>query len=399
MTANARSYTTSVPSYTGDIYSTDGIADPYHHYRALRDLGGAVYMPQYDVWAISRYAGVKRVLGDPATFTSTKGISVSNETNEMLLVGSIITSDGEAHGRLRRIEAEPLMPRSMAALREQIQDEARGLVGRLVAKGSFDAASDLAQYLPLTIVTELVGLPKKGRENMLKWAASMFQLLGPANDLSQGAVGDCEEAYRYVVQVDAAEVRPGSLAARIFALRDQGTIDDREVANMLIDLIGPSLDTTIFGITNMTLLMGRHPEQWQRVRADRSLVQNAVSEVLRLESPIRGFTRVATADADVEGITVPRGARVLVLYASANRDERMWGPTADAFDVGRTDADKHFAFGYGRHSCIGMHLGRLEMTVLLEAMLDAIPAFSVARPEWAMINALRGLDRMTVTLG
>lgn len=387
--------TLTVPTYDHDIFSEDGILHPYGYYKELRELGDAVYVPTYDYWAIPRFDGVKKALEDTATFISGKGIAVSNEMNEML-VGSIITSDGDAHARIRALEAAPLMPRSLDALREQVRGEARDLIKRLATRQNFDGVVDLAQYLPVTIVADLVGLPEKGRENMLDWSASIFQLVGPLNELSQSAVADCGEMFSFVQSVDRSDVRPGSWADRIFSLRDDGAISGEEAAKMLVDLIGPALDTTIFGMTNMLLLLSQNPEQWSRLKADRELVPNAINEVLRLESPIRGFTRFTTKDVKIGETHVSEGSRVLLLYGSANRDERMWGETADSFDVSRSNASKQLAFGYGRHSCIGMHLAKLEMTAVLDAMLDQFEAFSIDNVEMAMITSLRGVKHMDV---
>lgn len=385
------------PQFEGDIFSPDGIVRPYDNYRTLRDLGGAVFMPQHNVWAIPRFAGVKQVLEDATTFVSGKGIAISDEMNDML-VGSIITSDGAAHSRIRSLEAAPLMPRSLDGLREQVNMEARKLVSRLVVRRNFDGVLDLAQHLPVTIVADLVGLPEKGRENMLEWSAAIFQLVGPLNALSQSALADCAEMFSFVESVNRNDVRPGSWADRIFGLCDDGTIDREEASKMFVDLIGPALDTTIFGISNMLMLLGQNPNQWSRLKTEPRLIPNAVNEVLRLESPIRGFTRVAMQDAAFESTVVSAGSRLLVLYASANRDERMWGNDAHVLNVERPNAGKQLAFGYGRHSCLGMHLARLEMRAVLEALVEQVAGFSVGEPEMAMITSLRGLKRLAVTL-
>lgn len=381
------------PCYEPDIFSVDGVVNPYPHYAALRALGSAVFLPLHSVWAIPRYAGVKLVLDDPETFISSKGIAISREMNEML-VGSIITSDGPAHARLRALEAPPLMPPSLERLREHVRAEARALVRRLRERQTFDCVTDLAQYLPVTIVADLVGLPATGRENMLEWSASIFQLVGPLNELSETALSNCVEMFDFTQSVAATDVRPGSWAARIFDLCEQGTVTHAEAGRMLVDLIGPALDSTIFGISNLIFLLGENPDQYSKLRANPALVGNAVNEALRLESPIRGFTRYSRRDVDFEGVMVPANSRLLVLYASANRDERMWGRDAARFDVERPHAAKHLAFGYGKHSCLGMHLARLEMTAILEAMTEQVESLRIEVPERELITSLRGIRRM-----
>ena len=384
---------TPVPSYAGDIFSTEGIHNPYPHYRKIRDLGGAVWVPQYSLFAVSRYEDVKRALADTSTFISGRGIAVSDEMNAML-TDSIITSDGPAHMVIRKREAAPLLPQSLDPLRAFVRNEADALVRRLTAESEFDAMADLAAHLPLTIVAELVGLPPDGRENMMQWSAAIFQLIGPMNDLSQAALADCQEMFEFVQSVNPDTVKPGSWADRIFSLVRAGEIDREKAGKMLVDLIGPALDSTYFGIGNMIRLLGENPGQWDQVRQHVEFVSATVNETLRLESPIRGFTRFTADEATVGDIVVPKDSRVLLLYASANRDERYWGADSETMNIRRPDVGRQIAFGFGRHSCLGMHLARLEMSAILEAMIRHVSAIAVADAEPATITSLRGLTRM-----
>ena len=163
---------------------------------------------------------------------------------------------------------------------------------------------------------------------------------------------------------------------------------------MLVDLIGPALDSTYFGIGNMIRLLGENPGQWDQVRQHVEFVSATVNETLRLESPIRGFTRFTADEATVGDIVVPKDSRVLLLYASANRDERYWGADSETMNIRRPDVGRQIAFGFGRHSCLGMHLARLEMSAILEAMIRHVSAIAVADAEPATITSLRGLTRM-----
>jgi len=160
------------------------------------------------------------------------------------------------------------------------------------------------------------------------------------------------------------------------------------------DYLGPSLDTTIFATANLILLFGTYPDQWDLVRKDPALIPGAINEALRLESPIRGFTRHLTDNATIGDVTVPNASRVLLLYASANRDERKWeGP--ERFDVRRRASD-HLGFGNGTHMCAGLHLARLEMTALLEVLVEKVRHFDIGEPVLALNNVLRGLASLPV---
>jgi cytochrome P450 len=163
---------------------------------------------------------------------------------------------------------------------------------------------------------------------------------------------------------------------------------------LMRDYLGPSLDTTIFATANLILLFGRHPDQWQLVREDPKLIPSAINEALRLESPIRGFTRCVSSNAIVMDVLIPGGSRALLLYASANRDERKW-QDPERFDV-RRRANDHLGFGNGTHMCAGLHLARLEMTALLEVLVEKVRSFDIGEPVLALNNVLRGLASLPV---
>ena len=142
-------------------------------------------------------------------------------------------------------------------------------------------------------------------------------------------------------------------------------------------------------------LFAMHPEQWQVVRDDRSTIAGAFAEVLRLHSPVQHFTRVATSDQDVDGVVVPAGTRVLMMYGSANRDERQY-PNPDEFDVMRPNAD-HLTFGRGVHLCVGHNLAKLEGQTLFAEMADRVERFELTgEPEWIINNTLHGLARLPI---
>jgi cytochrome P450 len=144
-------------------------------------------------------------------------------------------------------------------------------------------------------------------------------------------------------------------------------------------------------------LLGRDPSLWQSIRGDHSLIPNALNEVLRYESPVRGYTRVVTREHDLDGTTLPAGSRVLLLLGAANRDERRWDEP-DVFDIRRPDAKHHIGFGHGIHSCIGQGLVRLEGTALFTALAKRVRRIEVGEPTWGVNNVVRGLASLPVTL-
>jgi cytochrome P450 len=385
-----------VPSYDGDLFSDEGILNPYPHYKALRELGPVVYLNKQGVYALSREAEVREALMNRDVFVSGKGVGFEAIVNDAIS-GNTLCSDPPLHTKLRKQLNACLMPRALAEFKEQFQTQADALVEGLVKTGHFDAVKDFAVCLPTTIVTTLVGLPEFGRDHMLQWAAAAFNVLGPANEPFQASIPLMFEAVAYAADpVTHSGFREGSWAHSLGNACAAGEISAKELSMLLLDFIGPSLDTTINATTNLLLLFGQNPQEWHRLREDPKLLQNAINEVLRLESPIRGFTRYVAADHIFSGSRIPAGSRVLILYASANRDERKW-QEPERFDIGRRVPDQ-LAFGTGSHTCAGQHLAKLEIAALLESLRRQVKRFSVSNPVWVRNNLLRGLESLDVVI-
>jgi cytochrome P450 len=283
---------------------------------------------------------------------------------------------------------KPMMPSALREVQVEVQALADELVERLLACESFDGATDFAQHLPVAVISHLVGLPEEGRQRMLEWAAATFDALGPMNARAEAAFPILFDMIGYARSIERSRLRAGGWAARVFEAVDEARLDADDARGLLIDYIGPSLDTTILGTGQLLFQLGRHPEQWELVRASPELIPRAVDEALRLEAPVRAFTRLAVEDYDCGGTTIPAGDRVLILYASANRDERHF-PDPERFDVTR-DAKDHVGFGHGVHRCAGGYVAELEMQSLLRAMAARVRRIEVGEPVAAVNNVLRG---------
>ena len=393
MTASA-----AVPTYGADIYTDEAILEPYEHYRALRDLGPAVWLEQHGAYAVARYAAARAVLLDSDTFRSANGIALNEPANQVIL-GCTLASDGELHAHLRKVVAHRLMPRSLRPLREVVARRAEELVAELVARGSFDAVTDLAHALPMSVVPDFIGWPQEGREHLLEWASANFDSFGPMNARAERTMPKCGEMAAYGAElVRTGNVLPGSLGAGVLEARDRGDITTEQAMMLMLDYLAPSLDTTISAIGSAIWLFARYPEQWDRLRAEPSLVPNAVNEVVRYESPIRAFGRLAETDTEIGGAPIPAGSRVLVIYAAANRDERKFA-RPDEFDVARPDAVHQLGFGVGEHGCAGQALARMETESLLTALARTVTRFHLdGPPQRALNNLIRAFGSVPVTV-
>jgi cytochrome P450 len=370
-----------------DLYTDAAILDPHPLYREIRDLAPAVWLAAHGVWAIGRFHDVRAALRADGVLVSGRGVALNDFVNQ-LPSRTTLTSDGELHRRRRTVLMRPMMPSALAEVREEIDRMADALVAELTGRASFDGIADFARHLPIRVVSRLVGLPEEGRERMLEWAAATFDALGPGNSRAQAAGALLGEMVQYATQVKSDTLAPGGWAARLFAAANEGRLDAEDARGLLVDYIAPSLDTTILGTGHLLYLLGKHPEQYELVRANPELIPAAVHEALRFESPVRAFTRFAAERYEADGVSIPAGERVLVLYGSANRDGRRYADP-DRFDVTR-DARDHLGFGHGVHRCAGGHLAQLELEALLRALVARVRRIEVGEPVVLLSNVLRG---------
>ena len=386
-----------IPKYRNDIYSRQAIADPYSHYARLRQLGPVVWLSRQRVYALPRYAECKAVLRDDTTFISGKGVALNALANR-LSRGTTLSSDGAEHDQRRKLVAHRLLPRALRSISDAVDNQAASVVDAALERGHVDGVDDIAYALPLAVVPDLVGWPHESRDKLLPWAGATFDGLGPLNRRGIRAIPATLEMLRYARRVVRQRaIIEGSMGHDVLVAADNGKVSQAECSALMVDYLGPSLDTTASAISNALHLFATHPEQWQLLKDDPGLIPKAVNEVLRYESPLRAFSRKALHDNAISDMRIPAGARVLVMYSSANRDEREWD-RADVFDI-RRDATRQLGFGHGAHACAGQSLARLETSAMLGALLERVDRIDVtAPPTWAMNNIIRRHERLPLKL-
>jgi cytochrome P450 len=311
----------------------------------------------------------------------------------------LIASDPPLHDQLRSVLASQLSPKAIRALGESINQRAHELVIPLIESGNFDAVVDLARVFPPTIVADLVGIPEDVRPNLVGWGDALFQMMGPAEKpRTFSRVHLVTEHYAWLDTVESATLTEGSWGRAIYDAADEGKIDQPTALGLLSAYTAAGMDTTINALGWTILLFARHPQQWDAVRADRSLIPGAFNEIVRYESPVQMFTRVANKDVELGGAAVEAGQRVMVLYGSANRDESHFGDDAAVFDIHR-DASDHLGFGYGLHGCVGQALARLEAHTVLNILADRVVRFvAESEPQMHLNNTVRGLESFRVSV-
>jgi cytochrome P450 len=389
--------TADIPVYTPDIYSAHAIVDPYPHYQRLRDLGPVVWLTKQNVYALPRYAECKAVLLDDKTFLSGSGVALNRIANGMSR-GTTLNSDGAEHDQRRKLVAHRLLPRALRALSEGVDETAAAVVDAALDKGEIDGVNDLAAALPLAVIPDLIGWPHDQRDHLIDWGGATFDILGPLNWQAIKAMPGVFRMLHFARRVVRKRTfLDGSMAHELLAAADEGKLSHAECPALMVDYLAPSIDTTMSAISNALYLFADHPEQWRLLKDDPTLMANAVNEVVRHEPPLRAFARRVGRQTEISGVRIPSGTRVLVMYASANRDEREWErPTV--FDI-RRDACRQIGFGQGAHACAGQSLARLETTAMLRALIDRVDRIEVTgSPTWAINNIIRRHERLPLKL-
>ena len=352
--------------------------DAFPQYARLRDEAPVAWNDTKGFWAVSRWDGVMAVSTDPETFCSGRGILVMEIGASYDSPPTMMHTDPPEHTVYRKLAQPGFAPGRMRALESDVRRRAKLLVDEIEAGRAVDFVDTVAVPFPLYIISALLGIPDEDWQRFFEWSEAVIP----------GAT-DWTEEKRAELQADMHETLLTTTVARRAAPRDDlisvlaqveiegRRLSDAELAMFLVQLLVAGNETTRNMISGGLVALAERPGDWERLRGDRSLVPTAVEEMLRWTTPVVSFMRTATCDTELGGQAIRDGDPVLMLYASANRDERQFGPTADRFDIGRTP-NQHVAFGFGTHFCIGATLARIEARVLLEELLDRFE--SVERP-------------------
>jgi cytochrome P450 len=291
-----------------------------------------------------------------------------------------------------------LLPRALRAISDNVDEQAAQVVDAAVRQGEIDGVEDLACALPLAVVPDLVGWPRGQRDNLLPWGAATFDILGPLNRHAVRSIPASLRMLKFARRVvRQRSLIEGSIGHEVLLAADDGKVSREVCAALMIDYIAPSLDTTISAISHALHLFATHPDQWQVLQQDPARIPNAINEILRYESPLRAFSREARETTEIAGHQVPAGARVLVIYASANRDELEWDDP-DSFNIER-DATRQLGFGHGAHACAGQGLARLEASAMLRALVERVDRIELTGPPtWAINNIIRRHESLPIKL-
>ncbi len=377
-----------------DLFSDDALNSPYAIYRELRDAAPATYLRRHECWFIGRYHELRRALSDWQAYSSACGIGLNPVINSAW-ANALICVDPPVHTQMRKLIDERLAPRYLRPVEKIIDQRANELTDRLLERGDFDAVTDVAQDLPVNVIMDLIGWPDEVRGSLLEMAAGSFDACGPQNARMQAALPRLEAMMKLISEIyDAGTLVPGGFGSTIAEAARRGEISREAAIGLLAGYIVAAFDTTINAIASGVWLFASHPEQWDRLRAEPNLVTRSFNEILRMETPIQNFSRVATRTLDLgDGVTIAENERVIVSYGCANRDERQF-PDPERFDIKRTQMS-HVAFGLGNHACAGQGLARLEAHAVFKALAARVRRLELtSTPVRELNNITRGFAHL-----
>jgi len=355
------------------------LGDPHLLYARLRAEAPVAWNEELGFWAVSRHADVCAVESDPATFCAGKGILTDEIGVTYETPPTMMHSDPPVHTRYRRLVQPGFKPSVVRALEPVVRARAGALVDALPVGEPIDVLPALAVPLPLQIIGEILGMAQADWERAYEWSEAVIP----------GARPDWSEERRAALMgemvtylIDASEERRAAPRADMLTALAEVEVDgdrlsDAELGMFLVQLLVAGNETTRNLLAAGLVALAEHPGQWDRLRADPSLGPSAVEELLRWTTPVISFMRTATRDTGVAGTPVARGEPVLMLFASADRDEAVFGPSASTLDVARSP-NPHIAFGFGNHFCLGAALARLEARAVLDALAARFAGIEVA---------------------
>ncbi len=336
-------------------------------------------------WAVTKYQDVVTVSRDPGRFSSYRGgTNIQDYPPESLSTIQLLmlNMDPPQHNKFRRLVSTGFTPRMVARLEPRIREAARTIIDAVARRGECDFVRAVAAELPLVVIAELMGVPQEDRHRLFELSNRLVGFDDPEfqrsfEDAQQAAM----EMWMYANQLaESRKASPGDdlVSVLMSAQVDGEALTEMEFDSFFLLLAVAGNETTRTLISGGMLALIEHPEQRARLMAAPSLLPAAVEEMLRWVTPIHHFRRTATRDTELRGVPIKENDKVVMFYASANRDEDVF-PDADRFDVGRTP-NEHLAFGIGQHVCLGNSLARLEIRIMFEELFRRMPDIELAGP-------------------
>ncbi|HTK60809.1 MAG TPA: cytochrome P450 [Pseudonocardia sp.] len=400
-----------------DPFTEPYLDDPYAFWRIAREQAPVFYSPRLDYWIVSRFDDVREVFQDTDTYSASISITplkqlcpaAVNELvkAEMEMGPSLVNEDPPSHAQRRpHVRNALVAPRRIEAVKPRIRELADRYISRFVRRGHADLVADFAWDIPALVALAIMGVPDEDVERAKEFSGrlALFTWGYPSDDeqtqLAAG-MGRYWTFARAHVNRRLEQQTDDYISELIHSWRTQGNeelFDENYLVTTMMNFLFAGHETTTNATANGMRALLENTDQWDALCADPGLIPNAVEECLRYSSSVIAWRREVVRDAVVGGVTIPAGAKVLAVTGSANHDESVF-PSPERFDITRTNARKHFAFGNGRHLCLGAPLARVEMQIFLEELSRRLPHMRLVADQtfsYSPNTSFRGPDHLLV---
>ena len=399
--------TPAAPDFYFNPWDENFRANPYPHYRPLLAGPPRIADMGFKFVLAARYADVRSILMDYATFTSVQpaGIGFDEQTKLFGDAPTMLGSDPPTQTRLRRLVSRDFTPRRIRELDPRIREIAKNLLDAAERKGEFDVMADLANPLPVMVISDLLGVPPEEYRQFKNWSDKIIEadntLPGmPMPDEIKTAFTELKEYF--LAEIERRRKHPGpDLVSALVAAHDEAeALSADELLQFVVLLLLAGNETTTNLIGNGMLALGRDPVSMAALRAKPELMRGAIEEMLRYDGPVQSTFRTATKDTTVGGTSIESGMGVFVIVAAANRDAAQF-KDPEKFDITRAP-NEHVALGEGIHFCIGAPLARMEGSIAIGSALERFPHLRLKEPDAPLTYKgsyfLRGLSRLEMAL-
>lgn len=400
-----------------DPFSDPYLQDPYAFWEIARKEEPVFYSPTLDYWVVSRYNDVRQVFRDTDTFSASISITPLKELcpaaidemvkAEMVMGPSLVNEDPPVHTERRELVRNALVsPRRIEEVTPRIHELASRSVDVIVREGRADLVADFAWEIPALVAFAIMGVPDEDVERAKQFASrlALFTWGYPSEEQQTQLAAGMARYWQYAkehVHRRLQEPTDDYISELIRSWRTPGNeelLDENYLVTTMMNFLFAGHETTTNATANGLKALLENRDQWEALCADPSLIPNAVEEILRYSSSVIAWRRQAVSEAVIGGVTIPAGSKVLVVNGSANHDESVF-PEPERFDVTRKNANRHFAFGIGRHLCLGAPLARLEMKILLEELTRRLPHMELVKDQeftYLPNTSFRGPDHLLV---
>lgn len=399
MTAHVSDEVRDAPVFDGDPFSMEALNDPHHYDGLARELAPVVYVEKYDYYAITRFAELQKALRDWRRIGSAdRPFYTPNPFRPTVLV----LEDPPTHTISKNAAMAVLSGDNLKKFEPYFKEQAEKIIDEILADGpaEIDGFRDLSVRYVLKVFPDVLGLPEEGREALLAFGDGVFNVFGPANDFQKAKLARAAEAQDWIeTNTDRELQKEGSIGADLYKMADEEKLSGEVAQQILKSIFSAGFDTTTASMASMLRAFADNPGEWEKLKANPDLVENAWEEAIRFYPASRYGGRIARKEVVLGGIRIPEGGKILTMWLGAGRDGRQY-QDPDEFRIDRDMSNGgHLSFGFGIHTCAGNLIARLEARTLLRAMLERIETIElVGEPRRALNYQAFGHEYVPIRL-